>query len=501
MAMTQVVAGGGIDSGRALGYPVIDSDAHYTEFGPVFTDRFIDTAGELGGGQLRKQLASAPDLRRYLLERTTPVGQAFGSSRWVAQTPEERKDTGTPIPGWGPPHSNPLDMATAVLPALRWERMEEIGIDFSVLYPSSALVYPHIQPSELRQVACRALNIMNADDYRKFQDRMTPAALIPMDTPGEAITELEFAVNELGLKVAMIGHVARPIAAIHRDHPDLFQSAFRLDTFGIDSDHDYDPFWGKCEELKVPLVAHSPAYAVGFRRSPSNYTFNHAGNFGEAGDLLCRSLFLGGVTRRFPALKFQFLECGVGWACVLYGEMLHRWEKRNIGAIRGHVEAARAARPEFIRLLDEHGGPDIREKLGELADGVALQLGSNTGIDDFVACGIERAEDVFELFVPRFFFGCEADDPITPWAFNTKANPLGARLRATLGSDMGHWDVPDMRRIVPEAWEMVDRGLLEEADFRRFTFDHPFELFAGVNPAFFTGTKVEGFAPPLGNDH
>jgi hypothetical protein len=137
----------------------------------------------------------------------------------------------------------------------------------------------------------------------------------------------------------------------------------------------------------------------------------------------------------------------------------------------------------------------IREKIGDLSDGVAAQIGTSAGIDDFAACGIESVEDIHDLFVPRFYFGCEADDPITPWAFNTTANPLGARLRATLGSDMGHWDVPDMRQIVPEALEMVERGLLDEADFRRFTFDHPFELFAGVNPRFFSGTRVESLMP------
>jgi len=61
---------------------------------------------------------------------------------------------------------------------------------------------------------------------------------------------------------------------------------------------------------------------------------------------------------------------------------------------------------------------------------------------------------------------------------------------------MGHWDVPDMRQIVPEALEMVERGLLDEDDFRRFTFDHPFEFFAGVNPRFFSGTRVETLVPP-----
>ncbi len=477
----------------ALGHPVIDSDAHYIEFTPLFEEKFIETAAQLAGSDLRDELTSAPSLRSHLLARTTPMGQAFGSSRWIGQSPEERRRWGTPLPGWGPPHSNPLDRATALLPSLRAERLEEIGIDFSVLYPSGALLYPHIDDTELRQVACRTLNTINAAEYGEFSDQMTPAAVIPMNTPEEAIAEVEYAVTQLGLKVAMIGYLARPIPAVHESHPELFQSTYRLDSLGIDSDHDYDRFWAKCAELQVPLVSHSTAYSVGFRRSPTNYTFNHAGNFGEASDILCRSLFLGGVTRRFPTLKFQFLECGVGWACVLYAEMVHRWEKRNINAIRGYVEASAASEPEFLRLMEKYGNADVREKLAGRPGGIASQLGTDEGIDDFAACEIETVEDIQDLFVPRFFFGCEADDPLTAWAFNPATNPGGARLRATLGSDMGHWDVPDIRGILPEAFEMVERGLIDEADLRRFTFEYPCEFFAGVNPQFFDGTRVEPF--------
>jgi len=475
-----------------LTHPVIDCDGHYTEFAPVFRDQFIETIGQLAGAKLRAELAAQPDIRQFLLRQTSPLGQAFGSASWIASSPQERRDNWIPMPGWGPPHANALDRATALLPTLRAQRLDEIGIDYSVLYPSGALFYPHIDRADLRQVACRALNVINAEAYRGVKERMTPAASIPMFTPGEAIAELDHAVKQLGLKVAMVGSVARPIPSIHRSHPELYQSVYRIDSFGLDSDHDYDPFWAKAVELKVPLVSHGTAYSTGFRRSPTNYTFNHATNFAEAGDVLCRSLFLGGVTQRFPALKFQFLECGAGWACMLFAEMVHRWEKRNIGAIHEHLRAASATAPEFLRLLQQYGGDRIREKLQDMPHGIMLQLGTKEPPDDFAALDIEQARDIHDLFVPRFFFGCEADDPTTAWAFDTRANPCGARMRAVLGSDMGHWDVPDIRGILPEARQMVERGLMTEQDFRRFTFEHPHEFFS-VNPDFFKGTRIEPY--------
>src|SRR5262245_46202834 len=99
-----------------LKHPVIDSDAHVTEFGPLFTEAFIDAVGRIAGSELRDELAAARSLRRYLVERTTPVGQAFGSQSRVYPSAEERKASNIPIPAWAPPHSHPLDLATAIVP-------------------------------------------------------------------------------------------------------------------------------------------------------------------------------------------------------------------------------------------------------------------------------------------------------------------------------------------------------------------------------------------------
>ena len=480
------------DIRRHIGHPIIDCDAHFNEFGPLFREQFLEGARALGCTDIEKALASGINWRQYLVEQTSPMGQTYGSMspRHAAMSLAERRDSGALLPSWGPPHSNMLDRATSYVPALLHERLGAIGIDYCILYPGSiGLVFPHIEPTELRQVACRVYNTISAESFRTVSDKMTPVAVIPMYTPTEAINELEYVVHELGYKVAMIGHVARPIPGVHRTHPELYSVAFRLDTFGLDSDYDYDPFWAKCAELKVPLVAHNWTYGIGFRRSPTNYIFNQTGIFAEAADFLCRSLFLGGVTRRFPTLKFQFLECGAGWACILYGELVGRWQKRNITEIRRHVRASEAGQEEFVRLLKEYGGPRLREAIDQHAD--AEKYASRSVLDDFAAAQIEDLQDVHDLFVPRFFFGCEADDPITPWAFNTKSNPLGARLRATLGSDMGHWDVPDMMGIVPEAFELVEKGLMSEDEFKQFTFENPCEMFAGVNPEFFKGTAIE----------
>ena len=76
-------------------------------------------------------------------------------------------------------------------------------------------------------------------------------------------------------------------------------------------------------------------------------------------------------------------------------------------------------------------------------------------------------------------------------AFDERLNPLGARIPALFASDIGHWDVPDFRKVLEEAWELVEHGLLDAEGFRHFTFANPVRLWAGTNPGFFEGTSVE----------
>jgi hypothetical protein len=37
-------------------------------------------------------------------------------------------------------------------------------------------------------------------------------------------------------------------------------------------------------------------------------------------------------------------------------------------------------------------------------------------------------------------------------------------------SDFTHFDVPDFREVIPEAFETVEKGFVTEQDFREFTF-------------------------------
>jgi hypothetical protein len=104
---------------------------------------------------------------------------------------------------------------------------------------------------------------------------------------------------------------------------------------------------------------------------------------------------------------------------------------------------------------------------------------------------MSSVEEMQDLFVAPFYFGCEADDPMNAHAFNRSVNPFGAALKAILGSDNAHWDVIDMAGVLHEAYEQVEHGVMSADDFRDFAFTNPVRLHAGMNPDFFDGTRVE----------
>jgi predicted TIM-barrel fold metal-dependent hydrolase len=458
---------------RRLDHPVIDSDGHLAEHLPTLAPYLEQEGIPL----------DHPALRRLV----PPYGGT--DTPWHDQSPVERAATRTPRgPWWSAPARQTVDLATALFPALLHERLDEIGIDFGVVYPSLGLVFLHADDDAFRRGACRALNRCNAEAFAPLADRLTPVAAIPMHTPEEAVAELDYAVGHLGLKAVLCaGYVQRPFAALSGADPGLSRYAFWLDQFGLDSAHDYDPVWARAQELGVSIAFHSGFIGMTPFRSPTSYVANHLSMLAAGNQALATSLFLGGVTHRFPTMNFAFLEGGVAWAAALYSDLVGHWEKRNLDALRRHLDPALIDRDLLVGMLGRFA-PDARRLPAELT---RRPSEPEDLLDEWAACGIGRVEDIRARFADRFWFGCEADDPMTSLAFNTAVNPFGTELQVMMGSDIAHWDLPDVSEVLEEAHEMVEHGWIDEACFRDFVFTNPARFYTGTNPGFFTGTVVE----------
>ena len=233
-----------------LAHPVIDADAHINEVYPGFLD-YIE---KVGGGDFARRY------REGFLQSGTGGGHRGGDfSGWVDQSWEERRRWRTRRPAWGgSPTRNLQDAGTALLPGLLYERMPELGWEYTIVYGGLGLFLPIELSEETRRITVRALNGLQADMYAEYADRICPVAAIPMYTPGEAIDELDHAVGQLGHKVVMIpSGVPRPIPGLHEKAPEGFPDAHWMDHYGVDSEHDYYPFWQRCADLKLSIGCHS----------------------------------------------------------------------------------------------------------------------------------------------------------------------------------------------------------------------------------------------------
>src|SRR5579864_4481531 len=255
-----------------LDHPVIDADGHWIEWGPVFHEQLRKVGGDIA------------------VEGFSRV--AGGTADVLSMTVEERRRRRISQEAfWQHPEKNTRDRATAMFPGLLYERLDELGLDFAVIYPTNGLRVPRVGDGERRRAACHAYNIVTAEYFDKYRDRMTPAAIFGslMDRPIEAADKAD-------------GEAAR--------------FAVYADVIGLDSEFDYDAVWAKCLELGIAPSFHSGARRAGLRLSPSNFVYNHIGHFAAANHAACKAMFLGGVTRRFPGLNISFLEAGLaGPAC------------------------------------------------------------------------------------------------------------------------------------------------------------------------------------------
>jgi predicted TIM-barrel fold metal-dependent hydrolase len=459
-----------------LDHPVIDSDGHLLELRPVAMEYIAKAAGADMANRVIEQQRSTSLSREWY-----GLSQGERMARWA------RRPT-----FWSEPLRNHgLDLATATFPDLMAARLDEIGIDFTVLYPTMGINAQGYADEEVRRASCRGLNDYYADHWMGHPDRMTPVAVIPMHTPEEAVEELDYVVSRRGFKAVMLpSYVKRPIKAVVAKAPDAARFAWRADTFGIDSEHDYDPVWAKCRELGVVPSFHGSGQGSTFHDLVSNPVYNHVGHFAAAATAVCKSLFLGGVSQRFPELRFLFLEGGVGWARSLLADLTSHWQKRSLAGLATDTDPRLADVDLFMRLYEDYGGSLYRPvPSDDMAKRWAVDPEDPS--DSFADVRIGSRDELRRLFVERFYFGCEGDDPVMPSAFDVKGNPGGLQLHAVFGSDIGHWDVPLMERVLEEVYEPLEEGRLDTASLRDFVFTNPVRLWTSTNSQFFKGTVVE----------
>ena len=133
-----------------LDHPIIDADGHVLEYLPAVEPHLREALGSAAYERYRDQ--SSP-LHRIM--------DADNDRRLATRTPQSA--------WWGTPARNTRDLATAAAPKLMYDRMDELGLDFAVLYPTKGFGIAGIADDELRVGVCRGFNEFYAGDLRALR--------------------------------------------------------------------------------------------------------------------------------------------------------------------------------------------------------------------------------------------------------------------------------------------------------------------------------------------
>ena len=229
-----------------LDHPVIDADGHFVEIGPLLQDELVAFVEREGGAALRE---------RYVAGAARPTDTSVNLRAHALRGAADRWES---MPSWwGWPTERVLDRATAHLPALLHERLPELGIDFAVLYPSMTLAFLDLQDDELAPLAVP----------RREPDARAPLRALRGSPRGRRADPDEHAAGRdrgarrRGRARIQGGRDRRPsrgatIPAVAQRLAPGAPPVTRWDTYGLDSEHDYDPFWARCVELGFVPVSH-----------------------------------------------------------------------------------------------------------------------------------------------------------------------------------------------------------------------------------------------------
>ena len=225
---------------------------------------------------------------------------AVGKGREWFGVYQEKDDKGHVVM-WG--RRQVPDPKTRYTPEERLEEMDAIGTDMHVVSVATGL-YNYNLPPEQGLQASREVNDEIAGMMRRWPERFSGLATVPMQDVKAAVTELERAVSVLGLKGAMLDTEVNGLAW---------------------DDPGFDPLFKAAEELGAVLFFHPSSARISGWEGPRRFHLsNTIGNTMED-TLTVAALIFGGVLDRHPSLK-AVIAHGGGPACFGIGRMDRAWE-------------------------------------------------------------------------------------------------------------------------------------------------------------------------------
>lgn len=190
----------------------------------------------------------------------------------------------------------------------RTTALDQLGFDCQFVFStfSAGIAFDIKADLELRYGATRAHNRSMAE-FCGADERLIGVALLPLDDPTRAISELDYAL-ELGLGAVWVPH--RPAGDASPGHVQL------------------DPVWARIAEAGIPVLLHvggdplqiKPAWMQTGRPVPTDWLGGGENVRGKdmialhhAAETFVGALVLDGVLQRHPGLRIGVVELGAAW--------------------------------------------------------------------------------------------------------------------------------------------------------------------------------------------
>ena len=213
--------------------------------------------------------------------------------------------------------------------------LDDVGIDWTVLYPTIALSYGKIVSLDYAVAICRAYNDWLHKTYLQFSPRFKGMAIIPLQDPEEAVKELRRAVTELGMLGGMMPSNGLPQPLGSKPYWPVYAEAERLgcclaihggahDRFGMDH-----------------LNMYVPVHGLGH---PWGLTIN------------CASVIYNGIFDRYPGVRLAFLEGGVAWLLLCLERFQSSHETHFQYIPPNHFGPREGERPDKYIIQQIHDG-------------------------------------------------------------------------------------------------------------------------------------------------
>ncbi len=324
-----------------IGFPVFDADGHVAEPRNLW-DEYCDPA-------FRKQANDALRVNDFekggsgLMLEGRCIVQGVEAVTFAGQNPSDFLGK-----HWDDGYPGAFD------PVHRLRDMDLEGIDMAMIFPSLVGALGGVSDAPAAAAMARAYNRWLLDYCATDRERLHPAAVVPLQDPALALSEVERAADQ-GFRCIMV-RSSRYQGRAH-DHGE------------------FEPFYAACEYHDLVIGLHPfPFPDVDWSQSILPDLAGERGSHLLMADMLSLPIdnmltmaymMFGGVCDRHPRLRIAFLESNATWTTSLIDRMEARFKRGGFEQIKT-APSEILARQCFVSVEgDERSLPPLVDLIGE----------------------------------------------------------------------------------------------------------------------------------------